>query len=167
MFLSVEGGDEIQRECHDYIRQHRVLTTGEVMSSGPGRLPFKKIIHAVGPRWTTKAHEAKHVRDLETCIENCLDKMIELGLTSIAIPPISTGIFGFPLKLAVETIVKTVSRLDKEMDLPGKIIFIDNKTDSLRLFEQELSALTRSVKIPSQPRKTTKRPGKSIYIRVF
>ena len=118
---------------------------GDAISTEAGRLPYEKIIHAVGPRWNRMATSDDSVYNLENCIESCFEEMKKLRLNSIAIPPISTGIFGFPLELAVKTIVKTVLRLDKKMALPKTVIFIDNKNDSLGLFERELRAATSAV----------------------
>ena len=109
---------------------------GDVFSSDSGSLLCKKIIHVVGPRWSNGQEEEEFY--LTCCIENSFVELQNLGLHSIAIPPISTGIFGYPLHLAVKTIVKTICDLDKKRALPPQIILIDNKDDSLKLFEQEL-----------------------------
>lgn len=130
------------------------------MSSGAGSLPCKKVIHAVGPKWSNYEINDDGVYVLENCIENCFMEMKDLGFSSIAIPPISTGIFGFPLDLAVRTIVKTIRRLDKKRALPKKIVLIDNKQDSLRLFERELRSGTGSmVESPRTTRSTTNQRG--------
>ena len=112
---------------------------GEAMSSDSGSLPCKKIIHAVGPRWNGGRKD--EVLSLERCIESCFEQMAELKLSSIVIPPISTGIFMFPLDLAAKTIIKTILKLDSKGGLCREVILMDNKDDkSLQLFEKELQA---------------------------
>lgn len=50
----------------------------------------------------------KATRDLQKTIENSLQKADEMKMESISIPTISAGVFGFPKKLATETIFKAV-----------------------------------------------------------
>ena len=132
---------------------------GQAMSSEAGSLPCKKIIHAVGPRWS--GGKSEEVWLLRRCIESCFEEMKALKLHSITIPPISTGIFGFPLELAVKTIVETICQLDTKGELPGEVIFIDNKDDSLRCFEKELHS--RNAVLPAiastKPKFTTPTAG--------
>ena len=45
------GGNEIQRESDRYVNENGVIPTGRVGVTGPGALPCKWIIHAVGPVW--------------------------------------------------------------------------------------------------------------------
>ena len=122
---------------------------GQVMSSDSGSLPCKRIIHAVGPRWVNGRSDEEW--NLRNCIENCFDELENCNLNSIAIPPISTGIFGFPLDLAVKIIVQTICDLDKKGKLPQKIFLIDNKDNSLRVFARELRSRTEAVKPKAQP----------------
>ena len=131
---------------------------GQVMSSDSGSLPCKRIIHAVGPRWINGRGEEEW--NLSNCIENCFEELKRHSLSSIAIPPISTGIFGFPLDLAVKTIVKTICDLEKKGKLPRKIFLIDNKDDSLRCFARELRSSTEVVK-PKAPPATRSRASKT------
>jgi O-acetyl-ADP-ribose deacetylase (regulator of RNase III) len=54
------------------------------------------VIHAVGPRWGSGDEDAK----LAAAVRGSLVQAERLGLASLAIPPISTGIFGFPKQRA-------------------------------------------------------------------
>lgn len=131
------GGSSIQQECADYIRKNGQMMDGQVFTSSPGHLSCKKIIHAVGPRW--KDGFSQEEQTLYACIDNCFDETRRQNLHSIAIPPISTGIFGYPLGSAVKTIVEVVADREKNAShLPQKIIFVDNKENSLTMFENAL-----------------------------
>jgi len=81
----------------------------------------KFIIHAVGPRWYggSKGEPAL----LANCYRNLLKTAVDNGCTSVAIPSISTGIFGYPLDAAIEVAVREVKAFVAAH--PGfKVIFV-------------------------------------------
>jgi O-acetyl-ADP-ribose deacetylase (regulator of RNase III) len=47
------GGDDIQAECDAWVKDHGLVKVGGAMITGAGRMPFKHVIHAVGPVWGT------------------------------------------------------------------------------------------------------------------
>lgn len=125
--LSEAGGPQIQKESEDYIKKYGVLKTGDAIVMDAGSLPCKKIIHAVGPQ-VPKYHSMSEVsvaaRLLERAIRSILDKVEENHLKTVAIPAISSGLFGYPLPQCADTIVTTVrqyceysSRYLKEIQL--------------------------------------------------
>lgn len=66
---------------------------------------IKKIIHAVGPRWNS--HEPSEADSLlESAYRSSLLRAEEHGLSSIAFPPISTGVFNFPKDRAADIAVR-------------------------------------------------------------
>ncbi|KAF6026446.1 PARP14 [Bugula neritina] len=132
-----KGGSGIQQECDHYVQKNGKLMEGEVMTSSPGNLSCKKIFHAVGPRWANgRNHEEP---TLLNCIDNCFLEAEKEKIHSIAIPPISTGIFKFPMNMAVKAIVGAIEQREKNNEyLPQLISLVDNKSDSLQLFETEL-----------------------------
>ena len=67
----VSAGSEIQRECRDYVLKHGHLQPGQIYVSKPGRLPCKKIIHAVGPSWQDGEEEEELLEaDKQTSFKN-------------------------------------------------------------------------------------------------
>jgi O-acetyl-ADP-ribose deacetylase (regulator of RNase III) len=80
--------------------------TGEAIITPGFRLPARYVIHTVGPVWG--GGESGEDRLLAACYRRSLALAAEHGLTSIAFPAISTGIFGFPPDRAALIAVRTV-----------------------------------------------------------
>ena len=64
------------------------------------------VIHTVGPVW--HGGDQGEPELLAACYRASLDLAAENGLTSIAFPALSTGIFGYPLEAATTVAVATV-----------------------------------------------------------
>jgi Predicted phosphatase homologous to the C-terminal domain of histone macroH2A1 len=55
-----KGGESIQRESDEWVKQYGPVPTGKVAVTGAGNLPAKAVIHAVGPVWSEhKLEEAR------------------------------------------------------------------------------------------------------------
>ncbi|ABL77604.1 ADP-ribose-binding protein [Thermofilum pendens] len=93
-----KGGDVIQRESDEWVKRYGPVPEGEVAVTGAGKLKAKYVIHAVGPKYGDPLGDEKLAR----AISNSLLKAEELGLKSIALPAISTGVFGYPYRRCAE-----------------------------------------------------------------
>jgi len=96
------GGEEIQRESW----AKAPVEVGGAVVTGAGRLRCRWVIHAVGPVWGEGGEEAK----LRAAVASALARAEELGLSSVAMPAISTGIFGYPKAAGCRVIVDEVRR---------------------------------------------------------
>ncbi|NMB54893.1 MAG: macro domain-containing protein [Leptolinea sp.] len=99
------GGNVIQRESNDWVNLHGQVTHDHPAITGPGTLPCRHIIHAVGPIWG----EGNEVYKLQQAITASLMVANDLKCTSIAFPAISTGIYGFPMKLAAGCFFQSIA----------------------------------------------------------
>jgi O-acetyl-ADP-ribose deacetylase (regulator of RNase III) len=63
------------------------------------------VIHAVGPQWGEGAEELK----LRSAVRASLDHAARLEVSSLAMPAISTGIFGYPKEEGTRVIVEEAS----------------------------------------------------------
>jgi len=97
-----KGGPSIQEEC-DRIGGTPV---GTAVITGGGKLRAKHVIHAVGPRMG----EGDEDRKLQSAIRASLALADRHGLKSIAMPAISTGIFGFPVDRCARILLTEVYR---------------------------------------------------------
>ncbi len=84
-----KGGPSLQKECN------RIGGTpvGTAVITGAGDLAAKHVIHAVGP----KMGEGDEDRKLSSAVRSALALADRHRLRSIALPAISTGVFGFPV----------------------------------------------------------------------
>ena len=102
--ISKRGGPTVQQESDEWIRKHGPVSHTHPAWTSGGRLPAKYIIHAVGPVWGDGDEDNK----LADAVTGSLRVADELKLLSIAMPAISTGIFGFPKERAAGIIFNTI-----------------------------------------------------------
>lgn len=98
------AGPELEREC--VAKYPEGCEPGDAKITAGYNLPAKNVIHAVGPRW--RGGDAGEEALLESAYRRSLEVLVDNGLTSIAFPAISTGIFGFPADRAAKIAVNTV-----------------------------------------------------------
>ncbi len=103
--ISRRGGPVIQAESDRWVRKHGPVPTGGVAVTPAGNLPCKLVIHAVGPVWRGGTHGEDE--RLRSAVWNSLLAAHARGLTSIALPAISSGIFGFPKPRCAAILVQT------------------------------------------------------------
>ncbi len=79
--------------------------TGDAVATDGFDLPARWIVHAVGPVWHGGGDGEADL--LASCYRRALAVGRELGARSIALPAISTGIYGFPPDAAAAIAVAT------------------------------------------------------------
>ncbi len=79
---------------------------GDAKMTGGYDLPARYVVHTVGPRW--HGGRSGEAELLASCYRRCLALAESAGLSSMAFPAISTGIFGYPVEAASRIAVETV-----------------------------------------------------------
>jgi O-acetyl-ADP-ribose deacetylase (regulator of RNase III) len=130
-----KGGRIIQEESD---RIGFVPVGGAAMTSG-GKLRARHVIHAVGPRMGEGDEDAK----LRNAIKSVLALAVEKGLTSISMPAISAGIFGFPKDRCAKILVgETAAFLKKQSETALHLVeFCILDREALDQFQQEIEKL--------------------------
>ena len=90
------------------------MKTGETAYTSKGDLPCKNyVIHTVGPIWVGGKNDED--KSLKNAVMNAFIRASELKQTSISIPAISSGIFGYPIERACKMIARgTKQYLDRK-----------------------------------------------------
>lgn len=112
--ISRKAGPSLQRDSNAWIAEHGPISHTRPAYTEAGQLPFKKIIHAVGPVWGTGNEQAR----LSQTVRGSVRLARELELSSLALPAISAGIFRYPVELAARVILKAL-REDFQESNPG------------------------------------------------
>lgn len=121
------------------MRINSKVLPGNAMISKPGQLPCKMIIHAVGPEW--KGGAAGESDKLFDAVFEALNLAREKQMQSLAIPAISTGIFGYPLEEAIVIIIDAIWEYFKEGNiLPSEVHLVDNDARTVNIFHETLLA---------------------------
>ncbi len=125
-----KGGPEIQAEC---IKIGRINVGQAVITTG-GTLKAKYVIHAVGPR----TGEGQESEKLHNATINSLKLADAKGLSSVAFPAISTGIFGFSIEKCSHIMLRTTIDYLKGQTKLEKVVFCLYNRDSYEAFAKQL-----------------------------
>jgi glutamate-1-semialdehyde 2,1-aminomutase len=118
--------------------------TGEARLTPGFQLPARFVIHAVGPVW--QGGKAGEEKLLASCYRASLDLAAENGLSRIAFPAISTGIYGFPLEQAARIAIATVhAGLERHKGIE-RVVFCCFGEEATAVYRK---LLTESVAAPS------------------
>ncbi len=127
------AGPGLLREC----RTLGGCEAGEAKLTEGYRLPARCVIHTVGPVWN--GGEGDEPRLLASCYRRSLEIAAANDIATIAFPAISTGVYGYPAKLAARIAVATVRELAPRHVTLREVIFCCFSQGDLALYEAELA----------------------------
>nr|XP_022342206.1 uncharacterized protein LOC111135979 [Crassostrea virginica] len=136
--ISEAAGYEFDHESVQYITVNGPIPVGSCCVTSAGKLPYRCVIHTVGPRWTD-------YRDSNLCLE-LLKQSVEVafktadieGMHSVAIPAISSGIFGVPRDKCVEQYYKAAMSFCSTYPYKNlrEIHFVDRDESMVRAIQE-------------------------------
>lgn len=131
------GGPEIMAEC-DKIRAERGgCPTGEAVATTAGKLNAKYVIHTVGPIWDQQPPKESD-RLLANAYRNSLALAQQLNAKTVALPSISTGVYGFPIERAAPLVLQTVRDAVTNSSLE-EVRFVLFSASDLAVYESALA----------------------------
>uniref|UniRef100_A0A4W5LMK9 Poly [ADP-ribose] polymerase n=1 Tax=Hucho hucho TaxID=62062 RepID=A0A4W5LMK9_9TELE len=137
--LSQAGGPEVQQASRDLVRQIGRVPTGTVVETTGGNLPCKMLLHAVGPVGGSVGGNERPL--LEKTVKAALDLAETMELQTLAMPCISSGIFGVPLKVCSEAIVSAVRDFGRKQRILTKVTLIDLSGEAVRAMQEACDRL--------------------------
>jgi len=155
--ISTRGGPKIQADSNAIIKKQKEVKTGKAVCTKGYWLWARHVIHAVGPTWA--GGKKGEPEELVEAVKSSLILAERHEWESIAIPAISSGIFGFPKDLCAELMFTTVMdwfdanpqshlRLVRftNFDKPTVIVF-------QKEYEKRIGPLDDSLKLKEDPPK--------------
>jgi O-acetyl-ADP-ribose deacetylase len=130
-----KGGRSIEDEA---VRQGPIAV-GEVVVTGGGSLKARYVIHAaaMGQDLMTNADFIRHAT------VNSLKRATELGLASMALPALGTGVGGFPVHEAARLMIDATCGLLRNTPQTSltRVQFVLFTPDALQAFEEALTTV--------------------------
>jgi len=113
------GADRLQAACDNLAP----IQTGEAVITRGFALPAKYIIHTAGPIY----HEGNQGEEalLRSCYKNALDLAKKHGCKSVAIPLISSGIYGYPKAQALAVATGAIGQWLMNDDIDVSLVVSD------------------------------------------
>jgi O-acetyl-ADP-ribose deacetylase (regulator of RNase III) len=135
--IAGRGGPTIQMESDAWVRAHGPVPTGSAAITSGGNLKAGHVIHAVGPIYDAVSRPAEL---LASAVRAALQLADDHGLGSIALPAISTGIFGYPMEEAAQVMLQTaIGYLKGETGLERVVLCLYGRPAD-DIFARELEA---------------------------
>lgn len=127
-------------ELVEYCRTLGGCETGEAKLTPGFQLPAGHVIHTVGPIW--RGGGACEDNLLASCYRECLRLAAAQGLTSVAFPAISTGVFGFPAERAAKIAVQEIWRFLESNALPERVLLVGYDAHATQILQATIVAQT-------------------------
>lgn len=102
--IARSAGAELEKDGDRIVRERGPIPVGEAVVTTAGKLPFKGVIHAVGPHQGEGDEENKLVQALQAAFERAEER----NWASLSFPAVSSGIFAVPLAVCARAYVRAV-----------------------------------------------------------
>jgi O-acetyl-ADP-ribose deacetylase (regulator of RNase III) len=128
------AGPELLAEC----KTIGGCPTGEARLTRGYQLPSAYVIHTVGPVYSGRPRDSQL---LASCYRNCLHLADANGISSIAFPAVSCGVYGYPVSDACRIAIDSTLLFLKEPGHLQQIVFILSSAENRKIYEDYLSEI--------------------------
>jgi O-acetyl-ADP-ribose deacetylase (regulator of RNase III) len=115
--------------------------TGTAVISTAGNLTARYLAHAVGPVW--HGGGTREAALLKSAFHRSLELAAEYECRSVALPALSTGVYGYPLEEASRVALSAAVEFLTEHDRPELVRFVLFDRRAFDIFAATLSEITR------------------------
>ena len=112
------------------------LGVGEAVATPAFQMACRLIIHTLGPRYL---FDEDPPGNLSRAVRSAIKLADENGVKRLAMPAISTGVYGYPAEEAVPVIIEAARSCLGSLKSLEEIRFVVMSDDMMSLFEFELS----------------------------
>lgn len=127
------AGPQLLAEC----RRLDGCQTGDAKLTPGYQLPARFVIHTVGPIW--HGGERGEAALLASCYRCAIEVAAQHDLHTLAFPSISTGVYGYPIKLAARVAVATVRDAVRTFPAIREVIFCCHSAGDLAVYQALLA----------------------------
>lgn len=124
--FAAAGQRDLQQACDRIGR----CETGKAVITPGYRLPARQIIHTVGPVWNGGGQGEEE--QLRSCYRSVLELAQREGLSCVAFPLISSGIYGYPREQAMQVAISAIEAFLKRHEMTVYLVLFghgDNQPD--------------------------------------
>lgn len=128
------AGPGLAEEC----RPLAPISPGQAVITGGHSLPNRYVIHCLGPVYGVDEPSQELLAD---CYRNALSLADDNGVTSIAFPAISTGVFGYPMEEAAAVALNAIADAAAHASSVRivRVVLLDK--EALRVHEEALGRM--------------------------
>jgi O-acetyl-ADP-ribose deacetylase len=128
------AGPALEKEC----RALAPIRSGQAVITGGHGLPNSHVIHCLGPVYgVDEPSEAL----LAACYRRALELAEQQGLTSIGLPALSTGVFGYPMRDAAVVAIGSIVAAAPHLESVRLVRFILFDDEALQVHREVLEGL--------------------------
>lgn len=136
--LSRAGGPQVQQQSDAWVADQGPLGPGQAAVTTAGAMPASMIVHVVGPRYRDGQDNASLLAD---AVGAALTAAAAHGATSVALPAISAGIFGYPPEAATQVIAAACAEwLSHESPGVHEVVLVGYDEHTTALFRTALDS---------------------------
>uniref|UniRef100_A0A3B5QK26 Macro domain-containing protein n=1 Tax=Xiphophorus maculatus TaxID=8083 RepID=A0A3B5QK26_XIPMA len=135
------AGPNLQKISNDLVAKDGKLRPGDAVVTDGCSLPCRYVVHAVGPRYSDSDKKTSVFR-LKCAVRESLSQAERASCSTVAMPAISSGVFGFPVELCTETIARAVREYCDDPSGPGSLTevhLVDNNDATVRMMAAAVS----------------------------
>ena len=100
------GGKVVDEESRAWVAANGPVGPGAAAVTSAGNMPASDVVHVVGPVYAPGGDNEER---LALAVTTALDTAQHLGASTVAMPAISAGIYGYPTEEATAVIVTAVA----------------------------------------------------------
>jgi len=140
--LSKAGGQQLRDAVAELAKTKTLGQVSDVAICDAPNLASTHMIHVNSPTWNAGS-QAECIADLDKATINILTLADQQGLTSVAIPSISSGNAGFPKQTAAQTILAALSKYFRQTATTNlqQVFFVLYDAESVNVYTTELQRM--------------------------